>query len=148
MFCGLRDSGGKPGEGIHSVRLFDIAVMDVVGTHFRPEFINRVDESVVFHPLEKAHMARIATIQFDVLKHRLADQEIDIALEEGTISALTEEGYDPVYGARPLKRVIQKRIENPLAQRILAGDFPPGSRVTVAFEDGEYVFGEGEPSTG
>ncbi len=116
-------------------------VMGEVQQHFRPEFINRIDDTVVFHPLAKEQVAQIATIQFDVLRHRLADQEIAIELEQNAIDALVEEGYDPVYGARPLKRVIQKRIENPLAQRILAGDFPPGSTVQVSLQNGDFVFG-------
>jgi ATP-dependent Clp protease ATP-binding subunit ClpB len=115
-------------------------VMGELQQHFRPEFINRVDDTVVFHPLEKSHMAKIAEIQMTVLKHRLAEQDVDLALDEEAIAALIEEGYDPVYGARPLKRVIQKRIENPLAQRILAGDFPPGTRISVTYREGDYAF--------
>ena len=115
-------------------------VMAEIQQHFRPEFINRVDDIVVFHPLAKEHVARIAELQIDVLRARLADQEIDIQLTEAAIEALVNEGYDPVYGARPLKRVLQKRLENPLAQRILAGDFPPGSTVKVALEDGGFSF--------
>ncbi|MEM8768820.1 MAG: ATP-dependent chaperone ClpB [Pseudomonadota bacterium] len=116
-------------------------VMGEVQQHFRPEFINRIDDTVVFHPLAKDQVAQIATIQFDVLRHRLAEQEIAIELDQNAIDALVEEGYDPVYGARPLKRVIQKRIENPLAQRILAGDFPPGSTVQVSLQNGDFMFG-------
>ncbi len=115
-------------------------VMSEVQQHFRPEFINRIDDTVVFHPLAKEHMAKIAAIQFDVLRARLADQEIGIELSEEAVAALVEEGYDPVYGARPLKRVIQKRIENPLAQRILAGDFPPGSRISVGLDGDSFTF--------
>lgn len=115
-------------------------VMGEVQQHFRPEFINRIDDTVVFHPLAKAHMAQIAGIQFEVLKARLADQDISIELSQPAIDALVEEGYDPVYGARPLKRVIQKRIENPLAQRILAGDFPPGSTIEVGLEGDAFTF--------
>ena len=115
-------------------------VMNEVQQHFRPEFLNRVDDIVVFHPLTKEQVAKIASIQFDVLRSRLSEQEIDIELSQEAIDALVEEGYDPVYGARPLKRVIQKRIENPLAQRILAGDFPPNSRIRVTLTDGEFDF--------
>ena len=115
-------------------------VMGEVQQHFRPEFINRIDDTVVFHPLAKDHMAKIAAIQFDVLKARLADQDVNIELSQAAIDALVEEGYDPVYGARPLKRVIQKRIENPLAQRILAGDFPPGSTIQVGLEGDSFTF--------
>jgi ATP-dependent Clp protease ATP-binding subunit ClpB len=115
-------------------------VMGEVQQHFRPEFINRIDDTVVFHPLAKEHMAKIAAIQFDVLKARLADQDVSIELSPEAVDALVEEGYDPVYGARPLKRVIQKRMENPLAQRILAGDFPPGSTIQVGLEGETFTF--------
>ena len=115
-------------------------VMGEVQQHFRPEFINRIDDTVVFHPLAREHMAKIAGIQFEVLKARLAEQEVSIELSQEAIDALVEEGYDPVYGARPLKRVIQKQIENPLAQRILAGDFPPGSTIQVGLEGDGFSF--------
>jgi len=115
-------------------------VMGVVAQHFRPEFINRIDDLVVFHPLEKAQVREIASIQLDVLQRRLADQELTLALSEAAIDALVEEGFDPVYGARPLKRVIQKRIENPLASRLLGGEFPPGATVQVDVADGEFRF--------
>ncbi len=115
-------------------------VLGVVAQHFRPEFINRVDDIVVFHPLSREHVAQIATIQFDVLKRRLADQDLDLTLTDAAVDALVAEGYDPVYGARPLKRVIQKRIENPLAQRILAGEYPPGTTVQVTVLEGEFDF--------
>jgi ATP-dependent Clp protease ATP-binding subunit ClpB len=116
------------------------AVLEVVRQRFRPEFINRVDDLVVFHPLSQDDVAKIAEIQFDVLRARLADQDLAIELDAAAVSALVEEGYDPVYGARPLKRVIQKRIENPLAQRILGGDFTPGGTVHVSFMDGAFAF--------
>jgi ATP-dependent Clp protease ATP-binding subunit ClpB len=115
-------------------------VMGEVQQHFRPEFINRVDDTVVFHPLAKEHMAKIAAIQFEVLKARLLDQDLNIELSQEAVDALVEEGYDPVYGARPLKRVIQKQIENPLAQRILAGDFPPGSTIRVGLSGDTFSF--------
>jgi len=114
--------------------------MSEVQQHFRPEFINRIDDIVVFQPLSREQVSEIASIQFDVLRARLADQDIDIELTADAIDTLVEEGYDPVYGARPLKRVIQKRIENPLAQRILAGDFPPGSTVRITMTDGDFRF--------
>ncbi len=116
-------------------------VMGVVAQHFRPEFINRVDDIVVFHPLDRDQVRKIAAIQFDVLERRLADQEIELTLSQEAVDALVEEGYDPVYGARPLKRVIQKRIENPLASRLLAGDFAPGDMIRVGYHDGTYTFG-------
>jgi ATP-dependent Clp protease ATP-binding subunit ClpB len=115
-------------------------VMAEVQQHFRPEFINRIDDTVVFQPLTKEQVGDIATIQFDVLRSRLADQDVDIELTQEAVDVLVEEGYDPVYGARPLKRVIQRRIENPLAQHILAGDYPPGSKVLVTTSEGEFQF--------
>ena len=115
-------------------------VMGVVAQHFRPEFINRVDDIVVFHPLSREDVRSIATIQFEVLKERLAEQDIELALQPDAADALVEEGYDPVYGARPLKRVIQRRIENPLANRLLAGDFMPGDVIHVRVADGEFTF--------
>jgi len=116
-------------------------VMSVVAQHFRPEFINRIDDIVVFHPLAREHVRQIATIQFEVLGRRLEDQEIGIELSSEAVDALVEEGYDPVYGARPLKRVIQKRIENPLASRLLAGEFGTGDVIRVGYADGAFVFG-------
>jgi len=115
-------------------------VMGVVAQHFRPEFINRIDDLVVFHPLEKTQVREIAAIQLDVLQQRLADQELTLALSDAAIDALVDEGFDPVYGARPLKRVIQKRIENPLASRLLGGEFAPGSSIRVDVEDGAFRF--------
>ncbi len=116
-------------------------VMGVVAQHFRPEFINRIDDIVVFQPLSREQVREIAGIQFKVLEQRLEDQDIRIELSEPAVEALVEEGYDPVYGARPLKRVIQRRVENPLASRLLAGDFSPGDVIHVGFHDGEFAFG-------
>jgi len=116
------------------------AVMKEVAQHFRPEFINRIDDLVVFHPLSKENVAQIAEIQFGVLRARLAEQDLGIELSADAVEALVAEGYDPVYGARPLKRVIQRQIENPLAQRILGGDFLPGTTIRVGFEGGDFTF--------
>ena len=115
-------------------------VMAIVEQHFRPEFLNRVDDIVVFHPLSREHVAKIATIQFEILRARLSEQDLTVELADDAIEALVSEGYDPVYGARPLKRVIQKRIENPLAQKILGGEFLPGTKVTISLKNGEYAF--------
>ncbi len=115
-------------------------VMGVVAQHFRPEFINRIDDLVVFHPLDREQVRQIAEIQFQVLERRLEDQDIRIVLAPEAVDALVEEGYDPVYGARPLKRVIQRRVENPLASRLLAGDFGPGDTVRIGFADGAFSF--------
>jgi ATP-dependent Clp protease ATP-binding subunit ClpB len=116
-------------------------VLGVVSQHFRPEFLNRVDDVVVFHPLAREHVATIAGLQFDILRARLAEQDLEIDIEPAAVEALVEEGYDPVYGARPLKRVIQKRIENALASKLLGGEYLPGSRIHIGFADGEYTFG-------
>ena len=107
------------------------AVMEIVGSHFRPEFINRIDESVVFHPLGQAEIRAIAKIQVAYLHERLADREIGLEISDVALDRLGEAGFDPVYGARPLKRAIQQQIENPLAQKILSGEYLPGSTVYV-----------------
>ena len=114
-----------------------LAVMEIVSAHFRPEFINRIDETVVFHALGKEHMQGIATIQLARLRKRLAERELGLEISPAALAQLVEVGYDPVFGARPLKRAIQTHLENPLAQRILAGDFLPGSTVHVDYKDGE-----------
>ena len=111
------------------------AVMEVVGRHFRPEFINRLDEIVVFHPLAKEQIRAIAEIQIDYLKRRLAERDITLELTTEALDHLGEAGFDPVYGARPLKRAIRQQLENALAQEILAGHFPPGSSVRVELGD-------------
>jgi len=110
------------------------AVMDIVSMHFRPEFINRIDESVVFHPLGQAQIRAIAKNQIVFLKQRLQDREIGFEISEQALDLLGEAGFDPVYGARPLKRAIQNQLENPLANEILAGQFVAGDRVNVDVE--------------
>ncbi len=107
------------------------AVMEVVGEHFRPEFINRVDDVVVFHPLGKDEIRKIVDIQVEGLRRRLTDRDMDIELSDAARDRLGEAGFDPVYGARPLKRAIQQQLENPLAERILSGDFGPGDTIRV-----------------
>ncbi|WP_312929419.1 ATP-dependent chaperone ClpB, partial [Stutzerimonas nitrititolerans] len=116
------------------------AVMDAVSSHFRPEFINRIDEVVVFDPLAKEQIAGIAQIQLERLRQRLAERELSLQLSDEAMDKLVAVGYDPVYGARPLKRAIQRWIENPLAQKILAGAFAPGARVEGKVEGDEIVF--------
>ncbi len=116
------------------------SVMEIVGQHFRPEFINRIDDVVVFHPLQQAQIRRIADIQIDYLRKRLADREIGLELSEAALDKLGEAGFDPVYGARPLKRAIQHMLENPLAQEILAGNFAPGDVIEVSVQDGAFIF--------
>ena len=116
------------------------AVMDAVGTHFRPEFINRIDEVVIFEPLARDQIAGIAQIQLGRLRQRLAERELSLELTDEALDKLIAVGYDPVYGARPLKRAVQRWIENPLAQLILTGSFTPGSSVTGRVEGDEIVF--------
>ena len=116
------------------------AVMEVVGQHFRPEFINRVDEAVVFHPLGREQIHAIAAIQIDFLRARLAERDMQLSLSEAALDKIGEAGFDPVYGARPLKRAIQQAIENPLAQDILAGRFTPGDRIQVDVAGGAITF--------
>ncbi len=116
------------------------AVMAIVTQHFRPEFINRIDDIVVFHPLVRDQLHRIAEIQMGYLRQRLIARDMDLQIEPPALDRLAEAGFDPVYGARPLKRAIQTQIENPLAQEILAGRFGPGDIIVVDLSDGELVF--------
>ena len=106
----------------------------------RPELLNRIDEVVIFHQLKRDQLGRIVEIQLERLRKRLAEREMGLRLSEGAESQIASEGYDPVYGARPLKRVIQQRIENPLAQKILSGEFGPGDEVVADFRGGAFVF--------
>jgi ATP-dependent Clp protease ATP-binding subunit ClpB len=125
------------------------AVMEVVGSHFRPEFINRIDDVVVFHPLGREQIRAIAGLQVSILRRRLQDRDIALQLTGAALDLLGESGFDPVYGARPLKRAIQSQLENPLAQDILSGHFGPGDTIKVDVQDGRIVFlpGSGEAAT-
>ena len=125
------------GEGYETMKE---AVMEVVGQHFRPEFINRVDEMVVFHPLAQEQIREIAVIQLGFLRQRLDSHGFGLMVSDEALDLLAEAGFDPVYGARPLKRAIQHQIENPLAQRILAGDFASGDTIQIDVEDGRFSF--------
>ncbi|HUD96066.1 MAG TPA: ATP-dependent chaperone ClpB [Woeseiaceae bacterium] len=116
------------------------AVMEIVSQHFRPEFINRVDDVVVFHPLGREHIRRIVDIQLGYLHKRLADRDMKITLTDAARDKLAEAGFDPVYGARPLKRAIQQRVENPLAREILEGRFKPGDTIEVAVQQDSLEF--------
>lgn len=113
-------------------------VMAAIGQHFRPEFINRIDEVVVFHSLKKSQMRGIADIQLDRLRARLAERDISLTVDDAAFDLLIDLGYDPVFGARPLKRAIQQEIENPLAQKILSAEFVPGDRIVIS-KDGEHL---------
>ncbi len=116
------------------------AVMEEVKTHFRPEFINRIDEVVVFHPLDEKHIKSIARIQLQYLEERLEKLEIALKISDSAIAALAQAGFDPVYGARPLKRAIQTQIENPLAKKILNGEFAVKDTIKVDYNDGLMIF--------
>jgi ATP-dependent Clp protease ATP-binding subunit ClpB len=121
------------------------SVMEVVGGHFRPEFINRIDETVVFHPLDQQQIRGIAAIQIDLLRSRLRDRELGLELSNAAIDKLANVGFDPVYGARPLKRAIQQYVENPLAQDILQGKFAPGDVIKGELDSatGQLTFSHG-----
>jgi len=116
------------------------SVMEIVGQHFRPEFINRVDDAVVFHSLDQEQIADIAKIQLKILQDRVMDSDICLKFDESALAYIVEVGYDPVYGARPLKRAIQKYVENPLAQALLSGRFVGGDKVSVSLEGDELAF--------
>jgi ATP-dependent Clp protease ATP-binding subunit ClpB len=116
------------------------AVMEIVQQSFRPEFINRIDDIVVFHPLSSEQIRKIVDIQLVYLRKRLQERNLDIVLDEAARDLMGEAGFDPVYGARPLKRAIQQQIENPLAQHILRGDFAPGDTIRVGTADGKLTF--------
>ena len=116
------------------------AVMGVVQAHFRPEFINRLDDIVVFHPLTKPQIRQIARIQLRSLERRLAERQLGLTISEKALDLLGNVGFDPVYGARPLKRAIQQQVENPLSREILEGRFPAGATVAVDAEGGQLVF--------
>ncbi|AGH44974.1 ATP-dependent chaperone ClpB [Paraglaciecola psychrophila] len=115
-------------------------VLEVVGQHFRPEFINRLDEIVVFHPLKKDQVRQIAKIQLNYLHKRLAEQDLSLDISDNVVDVIADAGFDPVYGARPLKRVIKNQIEKQLAKRILGGEFSPGDIIHVVMEGGEVKF--------
>jgi ATP-dependent Clp protease ATP-binding subunit ClpB len=123
----------------------EAAVKEMLKQHFRPEFLNRIDETIVFHPLQKEQLVKIVDVQLEHLRKRLAARHLTLKISDGAKKLLAEEGYDPVYGARPLKRVIQQRLENPLAQRILSGEYVEGDVVSVAVDSSkhDFQFGKG-----
>jgi ATP-dependent Clp protease ATP-binding subunit ClpB len=116
------------------------AVMEVVTDHFRPEFINRIDDVVVFHPLDRDQIRQIVEIQLLLLRNRLVEHDLLLDVSAEAMDLLADAGFDPVYGARPLKRAIQQRLENPLAEAILRGDFAPGDKIEVTAVNGELAF--------
>jgi ATP-dependent Clp protease ATP-binding subunit ClpB len=120
--------------------LVKLAVMAEVKTHFRPEFVNRIDELVVFHALDEKNIGSIARIQLQVLEKRLAKLDIGLKVSDGALQKIAEAGFDPVYGARPLKRAIQQELENPLSKLILEGKFGPKDVVSVGVKGSELAF--------
>ena len=132
---------GMQGDDYQVIKL---AVLGEVKAHFRPEFINRIDEIVVFHALDEKHIKSIARIQLAYLEKRLAQMEMKLEISDGALKAIAEAGFDPVYGARPLKRAIQSQIENPLAKHILEGRFGPKDVIRVDVKKGGMSFEKAE----
>ena len=124
-------------------QLIKLAVMGDVKTHFRPEFINRIDEVVVFHPLGEQHVRSIAGIQLQYLAKRLAAMDMQFKVSDAAMAEIASAGFDPVYGARPLKRAIQSQIENPLSREILAGNFAAKDTIQVDCKAGKMLFSKG-----
>ena len=132
--------------GEENYQAMKASVMDVVAQQFRPEFVNRIDETVVFHPLNRSQIHAITGIQIGRLKERLAEQDIALELTDAALDKLGEAGFDPVYGARPLKRAIQQQLENPLSKRLLAGEFGDRASVSVDVSVDELVFTAVKPA--
>ena len=118
----------------------EAAVKNLLRDHFRPEFLNRIDETILFHSLSRDQLGKIVDVQLEHLRTRLSNRQMKLTLSEAAIALLGEEGYDPAYGARPLKRVIQQRLENPLAGKILSGEFAEGATVTVDVDAAKHDF--------
>jgi ATP-dependent Clp protease ATP-binding subunit ClpB len=117
-----------------------LAVMGEVKSHFRPEFVNRIDEVVVFHSLDEANVKAIAAIQLQYLTKRLHALDIAVSISDAALAEIASAGFDPVYGARPLKRAIQSEIENPLAREILAGNFVAKDTIVIDYANGKMAF--------
>jgi ATP-dependent Clp protease ATP-binding subunit ClpB len=131
----VRELGDNPlDEEVRAV------VMNAVAQHFRPEFINRIDELVVFHSLKKAQIRGIADIQLDRLRDRLVEKDMRLTVDDQAFDLLIDAGFDPVYGARPLKRAIQQQVENNLAQKILSGYYVAGDNIMITAQDGQLSF--------
>jgi ATP-dependent Clp protease ATP-binding subunit ClpB len=118
----------------------EAAVKSLLKDHFRPEFLNRIDETILFHSLAKDQIRKIVDVQIDHLRSRLADRHLKLKLTDAAVTLLADEGYDPAYGARPLKRVIQQRIENPIASKILSGEFGDGDQITIDVDSAKHSF--------
>ncbi|MBT2145509.1 MULTISPECIES: ATP-dependent chaperone ClpB [unclassified Rhodanobacter] len=139
----IQDAAEGNGDAEEQYTQMKASVLGVVQAHFRPEFINRLDEIVVFRPLDKAQIRAIARIQLAYLEKRLAERQLKLEVSDAALALLGNVGFDPVYGARPLKRAIQQQLENPLAKQILEGRFQSGDTVEVAAEGGQLVFRKG-----
>jgi ATP-dependent Clp protease ATP-binding subunit ClpB len=131
---------GTPGEVARNRTEMELRVDRALRAHFRPEFLNRVDELIVFHALTRAQLREIVDLQAESLKQMLAERGLELTLTAAARDALAEEGYDPQFGARPLKRTLQRRVQNPLAMRLLQGEYKPGGGVEVGFRDGVFTF--------
>ena len=132
----LSDSSGADWE-------IEAHVKGALKSYFKPEFLNRIDETIIFHTLKHEHLEKIVEIQLAYLKQRLKDRHLDVTFTDAAKQQLMDEGYDPAYGARPLKRVIQQRLENPLATEILAGKFNEGDAVNIDTDGRAFVFEKG-----
>jgi ATP-dependent Clp protease ATP-binding subunit ClpB len=122
-------------------------VNEALRAHFRPEFLNRLDESIIFHSLKAEELRQIVDLQVKRLARRLEEKKLGLQVEGEALDWLAGVGYDPVYGARPLKRAIQRELETPIAKAILAGTFPAGSTIAVAVENGRLAFHAGVEAT-
>jgi ATP-dependent Clp protease ATP-binding subunit ClpB len=130
----IRDLAGRDEEEMRR------RVLEALNQHFNPEFLNRVDEIIIFHTLSMDDLVQIVDIQIGHLERRLAEHKVTLHVTEAAKRYLAEEGYDPVYGARPLKRVIQRRLQDPLAREMLEGKFEDGDSIRVDLKDGQLVF--------
>jgi ATP-dependent Clp protease ATP-binding subunit ClpB len=122
------------------------AVTEALATRFLPEFLNRIDETIIFHPLDRKEIRKIVELQIQRLKIQLEQTGLFLEITERAINQIASEGYDPTFGARPLKRVIQQRIVNPLSRELLKGEFPEGSVVHIDYVDDEFTFARSEES--
>ena len=132
-------------EGGGTQEAMETAVNESLHMKFLPEFLNRIDETIVFRPLGRDEIRKIVALQIEKLDYQLGQQEITMAVSDAAIQAIAAEGFDPLFGARPLKRVIQQKVQNSLATMILRGEVTAGGRVAVDFIDGEFVFTGSHP---
>jgi ATP-dependent Clp protease ATP-binding subunit ClpB len=146
MIQEIAEQGGKYDE-------MRTAVIESLQARFLPEFLNRIDETIVFHPLERSEIRKIVDLQLTQLEKLLADRDLGLEVTDAARQEIANRGYDPTYGARPLKRVIQQEIQNPLASELLKGAFPEGSTVRIDFDGSDFTFtavggGNGSPRKG